>query len=110
MMVPEARITATPPETVVCRCEDVTRRELDQAVARGAGELNQLKHFTRLGMGPCQGRMCGANAAALLALATGRAQTGPGFTPRTPLRPVPLDRLTGTFDYADLPVPKPAPL
>ena len=110
MRVPDARIAAIPPETVVCRCEDVTRGELEVAIARGAGELNQLKHFTRLGMGPCQGRMCGATAAALLALATGEGQTEVGFTPRTPLRPVPLDRLIGTFDYADLPVPKPAPL
>ena len=57
-----------PPETIVCRCEDVTRAETDAGYDAGARELNQLKHFTRCGMGPCQGRSCGEAAAELLAL------------------------------------------
>ena len=39
----------------------------------GAREVNQLKHFTRCGMGPCQGRMCGDVAAELLAATVGGA-------------------------------------
>jgi hypothetical protein len=31
-------------------------------------------------------------------------------TPRPPLRPVPVNALAGDFEYADLPIPKPAPL
>lgn len=98
------------PETVVCRCEDVTRAEIDAAVAAGAREVNQLKHFTRCGMGPCQGRFCGDTAAELVARHVGSRAAAGVWTGRPPLRPVPLDTLLGDFDYADIPVPKPAPL
>ena len=62
-----AQVAGIPADTVVCRCEDVTRAEIEAAAAAGARDVNQLKHFTRCGMGPCQGRMCGDVAAELLA-------------------------------------------
>jgi thioredoxin reductase/bacterioferritin-associated ferredoxin len=101
---------AIAPETVVCRCEDVTRAEIDAAVAAGAREVNQLKHFTRCGMGPCQGRMCGDVAAELVAARVGGREAAGLWTGRPPLRPAPLGDLLGAFDYADIPVPEPAPL
>ncbi|MEL6266456.1 MAG: FAD-dependent oxidoreductase [Pseudomonadota bacterium] len=113
-----AMSAAIAPGTVVCRCEEVTREEIETAIDAGAGELNQLKHFTRCGMGPCQGRVCGEVAAELLALrlagTTGdvdamRRRVGQ-WTGRAPLRPVPLDAMTGAFTYDDIPVPEPAPL
>lgn len=42
------------PETIVCRCEDVTHRKLSQHSSWRAAKLQ-----TRCGMGPCQGRICG---------------------------------------------------
>lgn len=42
------------PETTICRCEDVLWRELESGWQR-----RQAKLYTRLGMGPCQGRVCG---------------------------------------------------
>lgn len=111
---------AIPAETIVCRCEDVTRAEIDTGYDAGAREINQLKHFTRCGMGPCQGRSCGEAVAELLALRlvadgavsdvdAGRRRAGQ-WTGRTPLRPVPLSALVGEFSYDDIPVPEPAPL
>ncbi len=98
------------PETIVCRCEGVTRAEIDAAIGAGAVVLNQLKAWTRCGMGPCQGRQCADAAAALLAT-HGIARPDSGqFTGRTPLRPVPLDRLTGDYAYADIDLPPAAPL
>ncbi|HZU24126.1 MAG TPA: FAD/NAD(P)-binding oxidoreductase [Bryobacteraceae bacterium] len=41
-------------DTIVCRCEDVRRREL-----AGYGGWRGAKLQTRCGMGPCQGRICG---------------------------------------------------
>jgi len=41
-------------DTLVCRCEDVPYGALDPA-----GTARQAKLGTRLGMGPCQGRVCG---------------------------------------------------
>jgi thioredoxin reductase/bacterioferritin-associated ferredoxin len=110
MALRPAQAAAIPPETVVCRCEDVTRAEIDAAVAAGAREVNQLKHFTRCGMGPCQGRMCGDVAAELVARHVGGREAAGLWTGRPPLRPAPLGDLLGAFSYADIPVPEPAPL
>jgi NAD(P)H-nitrite reductase large subunit len=105
------QVAAIAPETVVCRCEDVTRAEIDAACDAGAREVNQLKHFTRCGMGPCQGRMCGDVAAELLAARCGTDREAAGFwTGRPPLRPVALADLVGDFSYDDIPIPEPAPL
>jgi NAD(P)H-nitrite reductase large subunit len=41
--------------TTVCRCEDVAWDQLDTVTG-----LRQAKLYTRVGMGPCQGRVCGA--------------------------------------------------
>jgi D-hydroxyproline dehydrogenase subunit alpha len=41
-------------ETIVCRCEDVTRGELEACATGRAARLH-----TRCGMGPCQARICG---------------------------------------------------
>jgi thioredoxin reductase/bacterioferritin-associated ferredoxin len=105
-----AQVAAIPAETIVCRCEDVTRSEIDGAIEVGAGDINQLKHFTRCGMGPCQGRMCGETVAELLALRLGSRAAVGMWTARTPIRPLPLDAVLGQFEYADIPVPPPAPL
>lgn len=43
------------PETIVCRCEDVTWERL-----QGHKSWRAAKLQTRCGMGPCQGRICGA--------------------------------------------------
>jgi NADPH-dependent 2,4-dienoyl-CoA reductase/sulfur reductase-like enzyme len=53
-------------DTVLCRCEGVTFGTARAAAALGADDPRALKLLTRVGMGPCQGRMCGASAAALL--------------------------------------------
>jgi bacterioferritin-associated ferredoxin len=112
LMAPRpGQLADIPAATVVCRCEDVTRAEIEDAARDGACDVNQLKAWTRCGMGPCQGRMCGDTAAALLALHHGTDRDAAGlFTGRTPLRPLPLDVLTGTYGYADLRLPPPAPL
>ena len=42
------------PETIVCRCEDVTLAEISRCASWRDAKLQ-----TRCGMGPCQGRVCG---------------------------------------------------
>jgi thioredoxin reductase/bacterioferritin-associated ferredoxin len=108
MRFPAESVHAIPATTIVCRCEDVTAGDILQAQRSGACDINQLKHFTRLGMGPCQGRLCAMNAVDLLR--AGAPQGGLRLTPRAPVRPIEMEALIGTFDYADIPVPKPAPL
>jgi bacterioferritin-associated ferredoxin/thioredoxin reductase len=76
---------------VVCRCEDVTADAIRAAVADGARTAGAVKMWTRAGMGPCQGRVCGPAVAALVGAATGGPPETAGFNrPQLPLRPVPL--------------------
>lgn len=53
-------------DTVVCRCEGTTRADLTAAWTGTAGtSYRPVKLATRAGLGPCQGRICAANIAAL---------------------------------------------
>ncbi|HEY4276833.1 MAG TPA: NAD(P)/FAD-dependent oxidoreductase [Conexibacter sp.] len=78
------------PDTVVCRCEEVRRAQLDDAIA-ASDDINVVKSLTRAGMGLCQGRNCQRQIAASLAARHGRpiGQVEPA-TPRFPARPVTL--------------------
>ena len=46
-------------DTIVCRCEEITLKEIKDAMADGATHTKDIKRLTRIGMGPCEGRMCG---------------------------------------------------
>jgi NADPH-dependent 2,4-dienoyl-CoA reductase/sulfur reductase-like enzyme len=81
-------------DTTLCRCEEVTVGEALGAVRDGCRHVNEVKAWTRVGMGRCQGRMCGPALAHLIGAATGRPVTDAGiFTPRPPAKPVPLAAL-----------------
>ena len=67
---PSLRIPSDP-DIVVCRCEEVTSGQIDEAVKLGCPGPNQLKFFSRCGMGACQGRNCGLTTTEILARATG---------------------------------------
>lgn len=76
----------------VCRCENISAGELRQAATTlGAAELNRAKAFSRVGMGRCQGRFCGAIAAEIVAAACGRPVDGVGrLRGQAPVKPLPL--------------------
>ncbi len=79
---PRSELRGLPaPETLVCRCEDVPLGKLDPAWSP-----RQAKLYTRAGMGPCQGRVCGP------ALELLRGWDEPD-TVRAPLEPVALATL-----------------
>jgi thioredoxin reductase len=98
------------PETLVCRCEGLNRRDIEAEIDAGARGPNAVKAGTRCGMGPCGGRFCMETAAMIECAMTARSRVEVGLqTVRPPLRPLPVDALTAGFDYADLPLQKPAP-
>ena len=90
-------------KTLVCRCEDVTLHELDDAMARGYRDIESVKRYTGFGTGWCQGKWCLALCARLLVAHGGDA--GQGITPRPPYHPTSLADLAGLAD-ADLPDPE----
>jgi len=78
-------------KTIICRCEDVTQEEVEQAIGRGYAELEEIKRLLRCGMGSCQGRTCMRLIAELISRKTGRPVSEMRFpTVRPPIRPVPL--------------------
>jgi NAD(P)H-nitrite reductase large subunit len=101
----------TTDDTIVCRCESLSRMDITSEINTGAASANAVKSGRRAGMGPCGGKYCQTAIAALIAAQTGKtvADLAPP-TPRPPLRPVPLGQAAGDIEYDDLPIPKPAPL
>lgn len=82
----------TDPDTIVCRCEDVRRRDMDVALAANPATPYAVKTATRAGMGLCQGRMCGPFIAEWLRVQHGYQppENERPWRVRPPLRPVPL--------------------
>lgn len=85
------------PETIVCRCEEVSYGQLCSAHENlGAQDARSLKSFARPGMGWCQGRVCGFATAGIAADSTGRATSAEdlhAMSKRTLAAPVSLGRL-----------------
>jgi NADPH-dependent 2,4-dienoyl-CoA reductase/sulfur reductase-like enzyme len=82
------------PETLACRCEEVSFAEVRAAMEQGAKDLQAVKLLTRLGMGPCQGRNCAPHTGMLLCRATGETPVKVGrINPRPPVKPVTLGAL-----------------
>jgi NADPH-dependent 2,4-dienoyl-CoA reductase/sulfur reductase-like enzyme len=79
-------------DEIVCRCEGITAASLRGAARdQDARELNRAKAFTRIGMGRCQGRVCGEAAAELLARACDADLQSVGrLRGQPPVKPIPL--------------------
>ncbi|MFC4275511.1 FAD/NAD(P)-dependent oxidoreductase [Achromobacter aloeverae] len=89
-------------DVVVCRCEEIPAGALRASVAgQHSRELNRLKALTRVGMGRCQGRMCGAAAAEVLAGACGVGPDQVGrLRPQPPVKPVPVHMIVEASSFA----------
>ena len=92
---PAHLVDAIGDDEIICRCEGITAAALRAAAAeRDAHELNRLKAFTRIGMGRCQGRVCGHAAAELLARTLGKDVAAVGrLRGNPPIKPIPLGTL-----------------
>ena len=83
----------------VCFCEDVSAHDIERAIAEGFADVQTLKRYTTVTMGPCQGKMCGRALAGICAhYAGGENGLGSGdsyTTSRPPYQPVSLAALAG---------------
>ncbi|UCF11878.1 MAG: (2Fe-2S)-binding protein [Thermoplasmatales archaeon] len=83
----------------ICRCEDLTKEEIDQAIDEGYKTLEELKCKLRLGMGSCQGRGCLLLARRLLCQKTGKSTEEITVPPsRSPFIPVSIGTLASDKD------------
>jgi D-hydroxyproline dehydrogenase subunit alpha len=80
-------------DTILCRCESIRRDEFEQQLRENPHVVSSdaAKLLTRVGMGLCQGRMCGDNVVRTLARMRGlsAADLGP-FQAQAPVKPVQL--------------------
>jgi thioredoxin reductase/bacterioferritin-associated ferredoxin len=81
-------------DTLVCRCEEVTARQVRDTARLGCEGPNQMKAFLRCGMGPCQGRLCGLTVTELIAAERGTTPEAVGYYRlRPPVKPITLGEL-----------------
>ncbi|GAB6189310.1 (2Fe-2S)-binding protein [Marinitoga arctica] len=57
---------------IVCRCEDITLKEIKDLIKQGFTSVEEIKRLTRAGMGPCQGKTCGPLIAREISKITGK--------------------------------------
>ncbi len=103
LFLPRESFLAPADTVLVCRCESVTARQIRAAVDLDCVGPNQMKAYTRCGMGPCQGRMCGLTACEVIARARGLEPEAVGvFNVRPPLKPLSVRELAALeMDAAD---------
>ena len=86
-------------DIIICRCQEVSRQEILDAIADGALTVDGVKRRTRAGMGLCQGKTCERLVARIIAEQTGRpmAEILPPKS-RIPVRPVKIGIIGGPAD------------
>ncbi|MBL0402682.1 FAD-dependent oxidoreductase [Microvirga aerilata] len=89
---PETWANSIADDVTLCRCEEIAIGDVRAAVRdQGVFELNRLKALTRVGMGRCQGRMCGSAAMEVLAAACGQSPDAAGrLRAQPPIKPIPM--------------------
>ena len=88
-------------DAIVCRCEELTAGELRESIRSGCFSSDALKAQSRVGMGTCQGRMCSAAVAEMIAQIRGLPlESLEPFRVQPPLLPLSLGELANM----DMPV------
>lgn len=76
-------------DMIVCRCEEITKGEILEAIREGYTTVGDIKKRTRSGMGFCQGRTCSRLIQQIIAQETGCAyEENIPATVRPPVRPI----------------------
>lgn len=76
-------------DMLVCRCEEVTKGEIRQAVHSGMFTIEEIRRYLRTGMGLCQGQTCGKLVKGIVAreLKVPATEVEPAVS-RAPMRPI----------------------
>jgi NAD(P)H-nitrite reductase large subunit len=78
----------------ICRCEEITKEDILQAIQEGRHTVSSIKKATRAGMGACQGRTCGRMIMRLLVeQGVLKPEEVAPDKPRFPLTPVKLESI-----------------
>ena len=99
LTLPAKLWSITADDTIVCRCEGISRGRLERARAAGHLTLDAIKRNTRAGMGWCGGRTCLQAVAAICADGEPAPTTEP-MRARPIARPTTMGALAA-FDEGD---------
>ena len=81
-------------KTFVCYCEDVSVKDIRTAIDEGYTDIQTLKRYTTVTMGPCQGEMCQNSFAKVCGNTINVDISEVGLTTRRPpLVPIPLSSI-----------------
>ena len=81
-------------KAIVCRCEDISEEDVLKAIDEGYTDLEELRKKLRIGMGPCQGRVCIQLLISIIERKTGKKISKVSLpTSRPPIVPVSLGTL-----------------
>lgn len=79
-------------DVLICRCEEITRGEIRQAVHDGMFHLTEIRRYLRTGMGLCQGQTCAKLVKGIVAKELGiRPDDLEDVTARAPMRPIEME-------------------
>ena len=86
-------------DLIICRCEEITKAEIIDAVKEGYLTVNDIRKRTRAGMGFCQGKTCEKLVRQIIAQYGGKeAKDVLPSRSRPPTRPVPVVAFAGGSD------------
>ena len=88
---------------IICRCEEVTKGEIRQAVHEGMFTISEIRRYLRAGMGLCQGQTCGALVRKIVAQELGESIVAlePAVS-RAPMRPLEMKVLASESKAVDV--------
>lgn len=89
-MKSENRVIVPDGDVIICRCEEITKQEIVDAIMEGYHTVNEVRKRTRSGMGFCQGKTCGRVIRQLISQYAGipEEELEPAHA-RPPVRPIP---------------------
>lgn len=83
-------------DEIVCRCRDVTVKDIENAIDEGYDSIELLKRKTKVSTGTCQGRTCLTLVRRILAKKTGKDIKEMDLPrDRFPINPIPLRFMAG---------------
>lgn len=86
-------------DVIICRCEEVTLKDIKGAIEDGASSVDGVKRITRAGMGLCQGRTCRCLVQGILSHELQKpVEDIPTASIRPPVRVAKLKSLAGKED------------
>ncbi|MDK2885548.1 MAG: hypothetical protein PWP54_106 [Thermosipho sp. (in: thermotogales)] len=58
-------------DEIVCRCEEITKSQIEEAINEGFTDFEELRRYLRISMGPCGGRVCRLQTLSIISMKTG---------------------------------------